>query len=253
MTTTVMVHGAFCGGWAFERFRRPFEAAGHRVIAPDLPGHAAGDPAGAVTNLSMTDYAAAVAALCESLSEPPVLVGHSMGGLVAQLAARRVRPRALVLLAPSAPWGVAGSSFEEAATAFGIQMLGPFSSGAVEPDLGLMKRYSLSRMPKGERAPILASLRPESARALRETLNWWLDPFMTTSVGPGPLGAPALAVAGEHDLVHPPATVRLTADRVGAGFLQMPGMSHWLVGEPGWEEVARRVLRWLAEEARAAA
>jgi pimeloyl-ACP methyl ester carboxylesterase len=253
MVTTVMVHGAFCGGWAFERFRTPFERAGHQVLAPDLPGHGEGEPPSAVTNLSMTDYADAVAALCAGLPEPPVLIGHSMGGLVAQLAARRVRPRALVLLAPSAPWGVAGSSFEEAVTAFGVQMLGPFSSGAVEPDLGLMKRYSLSRLPRPEREPILRRLRPESARALRETLNWWLDPFMTTSVGPGALGAPALALAGEQDLVHPPATVRLTAERVGAAYGQMAGMSHWLVGEPGSEEVADRVLRWLADEARAAA
>ncbi|MCR5878397.1 alpha/beta hydrolase [Phenylobacterium sp. J367] len=252
MSTIVMVHGAFCGGWAFERFRAPFEAAGHTVVAPDLRGHAPDDRAG-VVGVSMTDYAQDIAALCASYPEPPILIGHSMGGLVAQLAARRFRPRALVLLAPSAPWGVAGSTFEEAATAFGIQMLGPFSAGAVEPDLGLMNRYSLSRMPKGGKRPILTRLRPESARALRETVTWWLDPFMTTSVGAGPLGVPALAVAGAHDLVHPPATVRLTADRLGAAYQEMPGMSHWLLGEPGYETVADLVLRWLADEARAAA
>ncbi|HEY8615009.1 alpha/beta hydrolase [Phenylobacterium sp.] len=253
MTTVVMVHGAFCGGWAFERFRTAFEAAGHRVLTPDLRGHGPGDPRDAVKNLSMTDYAGDIGALCARLPEPPVLVGHSMGGLVAQMAARQARPRALVLLAPSAPWGVTGSSFEEAATAFGVHMLGPFSSGAVEPDLALMNRYSLSRMPPGSRRPILERLRPESARALRETLNWWLDPFMTTSVGAGALDVPALAVAGSEDLVHPPATVRLTAGRVGAQFVEMPGMSHWLLGEPGWDAVAERVLEWLAREARAAA
>jgi pimeloyl-ACP methyl ester carboxylesterase len=253
MTTVVMVHGAFCAGWAFDRFRAPFEAAGCRVLTPDLRGHGADEPLEAVVGVSMTDYAADVAAFCTQLPEPPILIGHSMGGLVAQLAARRVQPRALVLLAPSAPWGVTGSSLEEAATAFGIQMLGPFSSGAVEPDRELMKRYSLSRMPKPERDMVLKGLRCESARALRETLNWWLDPFMTTSVGPGNLGIPALAIAGETDLVHPPATVRLTAERVGACFVQMPRMSHWLLGEPGWEEVADQVLRWLASEARVAA
>ena len=43
MTTVVMAHGAFCGGWAFERFRAPFEALGWRVETPDLRG---GDVAG---------------------------------------------------------------------------------------------------------------------------------------------------------------------------------------------------------------
>src|SRR5579859_6186119 len=248
MTAIVMVHGAFCGGWCFEAFRAPFEAAGFEVIAPDLRGHAADAPTGAVIGVSMSDYAADIAKLCDSLAEPPVLLGHSMGGLVAQLAARRAKIRALVLLAPSPPWGVVGSSLEEAATAFGVQIAGLFSSGALEPDRGLMRAYSLDRMPKAEREAAVARLRPESAMAVRETLNWWLDPFMTTSVGPGAIAAPALVISGQGDVVHSPATARAVAERIGAAFQVMPGMSHWLVGEPGWDVVAQTALRWLAEE-----
>ncbi|HEX5379459.1 MAG TPA: alpha/beta fold hydrolase, partial [Phenylobacterium sp.] len=133
----VMVHGAFCGGWAFEQFRAPFEAAGHTVLTPDLRGHAEGDPPHAVTGVSMSDYARDIARLCEAQPRPPVLIGHSMGGLVAQLAARKAPLRALILLAPSPPWGVAGSSMEEAVTAFGLHMLGPFWMQAVNPDRSL--------------------------------------------------------------------------------------------------------------------
>ncbi|RAK59719.1 alpha/beta hydrolase [Phenylobacterium hankyongense] len=253
MTSIVMVHGAFCGGWAFERLRTPFEAAGFAVHTPDLRGHAAADGPDRVIGVSMADYAADVAALCESLPGAPILVGHSMGGLVAQMAARRAKLQALVLLAPTPPWGVAGSSLEEGITALGIQMMSPFSSGAVEPDAGLMRSYSLDRMPAAEREAVIRRLKPESGRAVREALNWWLDPFMTTSVGPGRLAAPALAIAGELDVVHPPATVRQTAERIGATFEVMPQMSHWLPGEPGWEDIADSVLRWLSDEARAAA
>jgi pimeloyl-ACP methyl ester carboxylesterase len=253
MTTIVMVHGAFCAGWAFERFRTAFEAQGMTVVAPDLRGHGADEPGDRVIGVSMADYAADIARLCGEQAEPPILVGHSMGGLVAQMAARRARIEALVLLAPSPPWGVAGSSIEEAVTAFGVQVMGPLSSGAVEPDHGLMRRYSLDRMPKDEREAIVARLRPESGRALREALNWWLDPFMTTSVGPGPLPVPTLAIAGQQDVVHPAATVRQIAERIGAAFQVMPAMSHWLPGEPGWDDVAARVLQWLSDEARAAA
>ena len=103
MPTAIMIHGAFCAGWAFEAFREPFEARGWTVLAPDLPGH---EPGGGVAGLSMSDYARSVVRLCEGLPEPPVLIGHSMGGLVCQLAARRVKPAALALLAPSPPWGV---------------------------------------------------------------------------------------------------------------------------------------------------
>jgi pimeloyl-ACP methyl ester carboxylesterase len=253
MSAIVMVHGAFCGGWAFERFRGPFEKKGWRVLTPDLRGHAVDDPAERVVGLSMTDYADDVVALCEREETPPILVGHSMGGLVAQMAAVRTPVRALVLLAPSATWGVQGFSMEEAVTAFGVQMMTPFFNGAVEPDVSLMRHYSLDRMPERQAAAIIDRLRPESARALRETLNWWLDPFMTTSLGVGPLTAPSLVLTGERDSVHPVATVRQTAARIGAELRVMPGMSHWLIGEPGWADVASELLAWLAAEARAAA
>lgn len=240
----VMVHGAFCGGWAFERFRGPFETAGHHVLAPDLRGHALGDPSEAVVGVSMTDYARDVAALCERQDEPPILLGHSLGGLVAAMAAQRAPVRAVVLLAPSAPWGVAASSMEEAITAFGLHMLGPFWAQAVAPDGDLMRRYSLDRVARADRSAIVQRLRPESGRALWETLNWWLDPFMTTSLG-GSASSPRLVISGERDVVHPPATVRQTAARLGADFVEAPGMSHWLPGETGWQEVAEITLGWL--------
>lgn len=242
MPTIVMVHGAFCAGWAFDRFREPFEARGWTVLAPDLPGHAAGQ---SVAGRSMTEYARTVASLCESLSEPPVLLGHSMGGLVCQMAARKSKVRALALLAPSAPWGVHGSSVEEALTAFGVHVADPFWLGALQPDRGLMRSHGLDRVPRAEQAAVLDRMVPESSRAVREVLNWWMDPFMTTSLGAGALSVPALVIAGERDVIHPTATVRQTASRIGADYQVMRGMSHWLIGEAGWESVAGATLDWL--------
>jgi len=241
----IMVHGGFCGGWVFEHFRRPFEAAGHACLTPDLRGHGAG---GSVVGVSMTDFARDIAALIEAQPEPPVLVGHSMGGLTAMMAATRARVRALVLLAPSPPWGVAGSSMEEAASALSLHALGPFWLQSVDPDYASARLYSLDKLDKAERKAAFARMTPESGRALWETLNWWLDPFMTTSVAADRIKAPVLALAGERDLIHPPATVRQTADRLGAEYRVFPGMSHWLVGEPGWDVVAQACLEWIARQ-----
>lgn len=244
----VLVHGAFCGGWVFERFREPFEAAGHVVLSPDLRGHG---PGGSTAGVGMRDYASDVAALCKALPEPPILIGHSMGGLVAQLAAANAPLHSLILLAPSPPWGVSGSSMEEAVSAMSLYALGPFWLQAIDPDYALAKRFSLDRMAREERRAVFARMVPESGLALWQTLNWWLDPFMTTSVGR--VAAPALVVAGGKDVIHPPATARQTAQRLGAGFETLPQMSHWIPGEPGWDEAAALCLDWLASRDRAAA
>jgi pimeloyl-ACP methyl ester carboxylesterase len=243
--TIILVHGAFCGGWAFDAFRRPFEAQGYRCITPDLPGHSDGARQSDVVNLSMSDYAAAIAAIAAEQESPPILLGHSLGGLVAQMAATRCKLAALILLAPSAPWGVAGASLEEAASAFGLYALGPFWAQAVAPDRAVARLYSLDRMTKAGGHLVVDKMTAESGRALFETLNWWLDPFMTTQVDFSRVQAPVFVGCGGSDLIHPPSTVRQTAHRLHADLRVFDQMSHWLIGEEGWETVSGACLDWL--------
>jgi pimeloyl-ACP methyl ester carboxylesterase len=253
MSPIVMVHGAFVGGWSFETFAEPFRTAGHAVHAPDLIGHGADESREKVVGVSMRDYARQITKLCATFDEPPVLIGHSLGGLVVQMVARKVKPAGLVLLAPSPPWGLTSWSAEEAMGAMGAHLVTLLSNGAIEPSRELMRHMSLQRMSAAEAAPVLARMRPESARAIRETLNWWLDPLMTTSIGPGPLPCPSLVICGGKDRVNPPALGRRVAKRIGGEFVVLPEMSHWLLSEPGWPAVAERVLSWLDEQAQAAA
>ncbi len=240
----IMVHGAFCGGWAFDAFRQPFEANGFHCLTPDLRGHG-GDSGAYVANISMSDYAGDIKALIDAQATPPVLVGHSLGGLVAQMAAAKSQVAALILLAPSAPWGVAGVSLEEAASAFGLYALGPFWAQAVQPDHAVARLYSLDKMQRAEGKAVERRMTAESGRALFETLNWWLDPFMTTQVDPARVRAPVFTASGGSDLIHPPSTVSQTAARLNSDLRVFDGMSHWLVGEPGWEGVANSCLDWL--------
>ncbi|HTX51664.1 MAG TPA: alpha/beta hydrolase [Caulobacteraceae bacterium] len=239
----VMVHGAFCGGWVFEGFAEPFVAAGHETHCLDLRAGAA------VAGLSMSDYARRVAAFAETLKAPPVLIGHSLGGLVCLLGAAQVRTAGVVLLAPSAPWGVVASTMEEAVSAVALYALGPYWALAIEPEYATFGRYAVNRLPRPERHALFGRMGAESGRALFETLNWWLDPFMTTLARPERIDAPILALSGERDAIHPPLTVAETARRVGAEHVVMEGMSHWLPAEPGWEAVADRCLAWLGAAA----
>jgi pimeloyl-ACP methyl ester carboxylesterase len=116
----------------------------------------------------------------------------------------------------------------------------------VEPDYPAARRYLFDRLDRDTRRATFARLGPESGRALWETLNWWLDPFTTTLVGAAAIKAPVLAIAGGLDAIHPPATIRATSSRLGGETRVFPDMSHWLVGEPGWERVAEACLDWIA-------
>lgn len=241
-----MVHGAFCGGWVFDRFRGAFEDEGWRVRCPDLPGRRPGESA---AGWSMTDFTRSVVEICRAEAEPPVLIGHSLGGLVAQLAASRAKVRALILLAPSPPWGVAGATLEEGLSAVALYALGPFWSLPITPNYPSARRWLFDRLPAAERRAAFARLAPESGLALWQTLNWWLDPLASTYVDPARIDAPVLALVGDGDIIHPPKTVRETAGRLGGETRVFPNMSHWLPQEPGWREVAEASLSWLANAA----
>lgn len=247
----IMVHGAFCGGWVFDRFKAPFEAAGHRCITPDLPGH--GATSRNVCGQSMADYAKSIVEVIDACEAPPVLIGHSLGGLVAQMAATRRPLKSLILLAPSSAWGVASGSTAEAAAAIGLMSLGAYWTQAIPPQGALTAAFSLDRLPTSEQADLQARMVSESGRALWETFNWWMDPFMTTNASPQSITAPVLAVAGGRDRIHPPAGVRQTVARLGGSLMTYETMSHWLIGEPGHESVARDCLDWMSSAQRAAA
>ena len=85
MTDYVLIHGAFHGGWCWRRVTPLLEAAGHTAIAPDLPGHGA-DRGRAVT---LDDYVDAVVGHVRRCAAPPVLVGHSMAGVIIAAACER--------------------------------------------------------------------------------------------------------------------------------------------------------------------
>lgn len=246
----ILVHGAFCGGWAFDAFKAVFEDAGYDCVAPDLPGHGPGEP---VVGLSMNDFASAVVSRMQACDTPPILVGHSLGGLVCQMAAARQPVERLILLAPSAPWGVTASTMEEAAAAASLFSMGPYWTQAIEPDQDLAAAVSLDQLPPAKRRAALKRLVPESGRALYETFHWWLDPLMTTNVPFGRIKAPVLACAGGQDRIHPPASVRQTAERLGAEFKLYPQASHWLIDGPGAEMLAEDAIAWLNDPKAAAA
>ena len=83
METFVLIHGARHGGWCWNKVIPLLEKAGHKVMAPDLPGH--GENKNTATTLQ--GYVDRVLEVLDRQPEPVILVGHSMGGMVISQAA----------------------------------------------------------------------------------------------------------------------------------------------------------------------
>ncbi len=113
--TFVLVHGAWHGAWCWHRVVPLLEAAGHRVIAPDLPSM--GEDQTPATSVTLDSWARFVADIAVQQPDPVVLVGHSRGGIVisraAELAPERIE-RLVYLAAYLLP---AGMSLADAARA----------------------------------------------------------------------------------------------------------------------------------------
>jgi pimeloyl-ACP methyl ester carboxylesterase len=244
----VFVHGAFCGGWAFDRFRAPFEAAGYETHAPSMPHHERGGDMERLAQCGVKDFADAIAHYARDLGAPPVLVGHSLGGLVVQLAAMRTDVAGLILIGPSAPWGVGATTLDEHANAFGVAMLGDYWRRPIAPDYPIARRTTLDRLSREDARKAFARFVPESGRAVAETVHWWADPTMAAAAPIYRISAPVLGLAGGKDRVNPSTTVRRIINRfpnAQGDFREFPQMSHWLIGEPEWEDVAKTALAWL--------
>jgi len=246
----LFVHGAFCRGEAWAGWRRHFEALGYRTYAPDLRHHeaAAGpQPDPRLAGTSLRDYAADLERQIETIGETPIVIGHSMGGLLAQMLAAKGRVRTAILLAPSTPWGIPPATTDLALAALGLIKAGSFWDMALVPAFDIAAQNSLNRLSPDAQREVFRWFVPESGRALFEILYWALDLERTSEVDERAIDCRMLALTGEDDLIAPPQVLSALA-RKYAPLLEtraLPGHAHWLLTEPGWEAVADGIADWL--------
>jgi pimeloyl-ACP methyl ester carboxylesterase len=244
----VMIHGAFCGGWAFESWKTVFKSKGYDAHTPDLRFHDGGkEPPPALGQTSMLDYVEDLGALLDDFDKKPILIGHSMGGLLAQMLAARRHVRALVLLSPCAPWGVLPATPFEYASAQALYLAGDFWNRTLWPTHWIAAANALDNVPEPERQAVLDRFVPESGLATFEIMHWAFDLKRATQIDPRDVTCPILCITGSRDRVNSPGTVKSIAQRYRgrARYEELDGHSHWLIGEPGWEKVAGLALAWL--------
>ena len=103
MSTYLLIHGAWHGGWCWRKVVPLLQAKGHNVPAPDMPGH--GDDKTPMANVTLKSYTDRICEIAAAQAEPVILVGHSMGGvLITQAAEEHPRKiRALVYMCAFLP------------------------------------------------------------------------------------------------------------------------------------------------------
>lgn len=221
--TVVMIHGAGGGGWEYDLWKPVFEKAGYRVVARDLL------PAvGGLTETRFEDYLRQVQ-MWRPVSGKVILVGASMGGLLAMKSAELETPSAIVLVNSTTPAGI-----------------GPVRKGALAPPVikwanGPLRDTEIS-MPDSDRKTILwawKKWRDESGAVVNEIRSGISvkKPLCRT-----------LVVIGEKDTDILPSTSRKLAKWAGAEVLSYPGMSHVgpLMGTRA-RKVAGDIVAWLGE------
>ena len=253
----VFIHGMWCTGANFARLVEGLKPRGHACLAPDLPAHEIGQSHPEVGAKSLTEYLAFLEDFVrrQNFAEPPILVGHSMGGLLAQQLAARIQPFALVLLTPAVPAGI-----------FGIRWANLWSFLPVFLRWGWWKRpqkFSFARyvtrafngVPPERHKAIYEGLVEESGRAVFEIGTWLMDVKRAAAVDASLVRCPVYIVSSGEDRLTPAPVVRkLHKLYPQASLRHYPDRGHWVLDDLETDEMTAEIANWLqGHEQRAAA
>jgi pimeloyl-ACP methyl ester carboxylesterase len=232
----LFVHGAFATHFPFAGWMRFFEQRDWRALAVARHGRCGLPPARA-EGLTTAAYLDDLHRVLDALDTPPVLIGHSLGGLLAQRLAEQGRCTAAVLLAPAPPWILLP---QLDALARLLPMLPAILSGRpIRPSYATAAHAVLNHVPEPDRRRIYDALVHESGIVYREMM------FGMVRVDPRKVRCPIYVVGAEDDRLISPFLAREIAKYYRTQARLHPNHGHWFIEEPGWEAIAEDVAHWL--------
>jgi pimeloyl-ACP methyl ester carboxylesterase len=167
--TYVLVHGAFQSAASWSQVKAGLEAAGHTVIAVELPGR---DTTGAAAKaVTLNNHVAAVRAAVESVKVPVVLVAHSFGGITASRVAEEVPDKVASVIYVAAYVPVSGESMQKLAE-------GDRNNGFTQASFVVAKDYASATILESDRIRLFAA---EGTPDQHKTL---LGGFLSEPLGP---------------------------------------------------------------------
>ena len=232
----VFLHGAFDDHTGFANYVRFFSAVGFDCYAASYRGRQSVPPERAC-GLHVEHYLDDALRVLGELGPEVIVVGHSLGGLLAQKVAEAGRCRAAVLLAPAPPRPLIPQPRSLPALlpnmpkiVLGRSFLISYASAA---------SVLLNRVPEADRRRIYDGLVPESGLVFRQLT------IGTMRVDASRVRCPLLCIRGIDDRVISARLMRGTAKRYAADLKEYDRHGHWLFQEPGWEVPAGDILAWL--------
>lgn len=248
--TIVMIHGMWGGRWCWENYQKFFEARGYHCIIPNLRYHdmKPGEPPDPrLGNTSLLDYAADLGREIKKLDTLPILMGHSMGGLLAQILGSQGLSRAIVLLTPASPCGILALKPSVLRSFWSGLKKWRFWEKAMRQTFEEAVYSMLQLMTPEEQKEIYSRFVYDSGRAAAEIGFWIFDPHKASKVDESKITCPVLIIAGAQDRITPVSVVRKIAAKYRAvsTYREFANHAHWVIGEPGWQEIAEYTSGWL--------
>lgn len=234
----LFIHGYFANASVFSEWVPFFAARGMPAYAVNLRGRDDSRPDVDLGRTSITDFVADAAAVARHLDKP-IVVGHSMGGLIAQCLAERGLAQGIALLAPVPPKGIRFMTLKMMLKQLKY-LPAIYGSGVVAPTLDDLKEIVLNHVPETQWEEVLAMLAPDSGRAAKEmSING-------VPVDHRRVRVPALVVAADDDRFIPIDSSRRVAALYHASMHTVLGHGHMMIIEPGWQAIAETIARWSA-------
>jgi pimeloyl-ACP methyl ester carboxylesterase len=234
----LLIHGVFSHAGHFDGWVRAFAKAGFDCHVPSLPGHWPSD-ASALASLTLNDYLAALRWTAAVLSTPPVVIGHSMGGLLAQQLAATAPCQALVCVASAPPWMLIPQL--NALPFLALRLPAILAGSPIWIDEGTLRGLALHDLPEQEQHELVPTFGAESGRAFRAMI-------LGLARIPGrQFQGPVLCLSGSLDRVISNRISNAITRYYSATHETFAGRGHWLIASSAADEIVTTVVRWLQE------
>ncbi|HYJ69852.1 MAG TPA: alpha/beta hydrolase [Nocardioidaceae bacterium] len=253
--TILLIHGLWLTPRCWEHWIGHYADSGFNVLAPAWPGMEAEvealrkDPS-VMEGLSVDDVADHYDKVVRNLSRPPVLIGHSFGGLIVQILLDRGLGAAGVALHSAPAKGVYRLPASSVRSSFPV-LRNPANRKRTVALTAEQWHYAFANtLDRTDSAVAYARYHvPAPGRPLWEAATANLRRRSPTRVDFRHHRAPLLMIAGGADRTVPAAMCRENAKRYRKSsavtdYHEFPDRPHFTTGAPGWEDVADFALRW---------